>query len=272
MLGTRYEEYGFEEKGIHFRLAFDIKRTSQVYSKEKNWHEDPEIQFCTEGGGLVLLDGEKYEFSEGDAVIINSNVIHYTSAEESIKYDCIIVSADYCRKMGIDFAKLDFKPIVNDEEIRLIFEKMREISNKKTALRTAKLNQAILQLLILITEKYSVEKTDDNFKNKKFENIKSAIKYIRENHNKKLTLDEIAKNVFMDKFTLCREFKKITSQTVVENINRYRCLKASEFLSEGNTVAETAELCGFENLSFFTKTFKRYMGAMPSQYKNRNPF
>ena len=44
-------------------------------------------------------------------------------------------------------------------------------------------------------------------------------------------------------------------------------MKAIDYLSDGFTVTETASLCGFENLSFFTKVFKRYTGNNPSYYK-----
>ena len=90
---------------------------------------------------------------------------------------------------------------------------------------------------------------------------------IRENYNKKITLDEISKAVLCDKYALCREFKRLTGQTIIENLNNYRCIKAMGFLNEGYTVAKTAELCGFDNLSFFTKTFKKHIGKLPSEYK-----
>ena len=45
MLGTRYEEYGGYSK-LPFILHIDIDRTPYNCSKEKNWHEDIEIELC----------------------------------------------------------------------------------------------------------------------------------------------------------------------------------------------------------------------------------
>jgi AraC-like DNA-binding protein len=46
-------------------------------------------------------------------------------------------------------------------------------------------------------------------------------------------------------------------------------MKASEYIKEGKSVAEAGYLCGFENSSFFTKTFKKYKGVLPSKFKEK---
>jgi AraC-like DNA-binding protein len=97
--------------------------------------------------------------------------------------------------------------------------------------------------------------------------VKQAVRYIRENADRRLLLDEIARSVCADKFSLCRAFKQFTGYTLVEYSSLCRCQRAADFLADGRAVSEAAALCGFDNLSFFTKTFKRYMGALPSQYK-----
>ena len=91
------------------------------------------------------------------------------------------------------------------------------------------------------------------------------ILYTRQNYNRKITLDEIAGAALYDKYALCREFKKYMGQTITEYLNYYRCVKAKELLEEGYSVTETADLCGFGNLSYFGKTFKRHIGYSPSK-------
>lgn len=93
------------------------------------------------------------------------------------------------------------------------------------------------------------------------------MRYIRGYYNRKLTLDEIAQAIYVDKYALCRDFKRLSGQTIVQYTNSYRCQQAAEHIANGCTVAEAAEQCGFDNISFFIKTFKKYMGMLPSSYK-----
>ena len=124
-------------------------------------------------------------------------------------------------------------------------------------------------MLIELAEQHITHKTAPSEDFKRYETVKNVISYIRENYRRKITIDDISKAVLYDKYALCREFKRLTGQTIVENLNNYRCIKAIDYLSEGYSVADTASLCGFDNLSFFAKTFKRYIGKLPREYKKQ---
>ena len=265
MVATRHEEYVYNN--IPFVLNADLKRTYYNRSAESNWHENLEIQFCISGSGTIVLNGEKYDFQKDDIIVVNSNVIHYTGTDTNLTYSCIIVSNDFCQKIGIDPRKLTFYPKVKNQNITDQFYKLIKIYiNPETPFQIAKLNEIILKILIELADNHII-KTSPKSNMKNFETVKSVITYIRENYNKKITLDEISKAVLCDKYALCREFKRLTGQTIIENLNNYRCINAMRFLNEGYTVAKAAELCGFDNLSFFTKTFKKYIGKLPSEYK-----
>lgn len=268
MIGTRYEEYGFSTENLPFIFNTDLKRSHFNRSKENNWHDNLEIQLCIEGSGTVLLDGKMLPFHKNDIVIVNSNVIHYTGTDTSLTYCCLIMSNEFCRRVDIDPNVLIFEPIIKSATLADMLTQLREIYlNPNTTFRKAKLNKILLKILIELSEHHTVKEAATVATAKKYETVKSAISYIRDNYSRKITLDEIAKAVLCDKYALCREFKKLTGQTIIENLNNYRSIKAIDYLSEGYTVAEAASLCGFDNLSFFTKTFKRYIGKLPSEYK-----
>ena len=270
MIGTRHEEYS-NYSDLPFIIHINLERTPFNCSKEKNWHEDLEIELCTKGSGAVLINGEEFEFNKDTIIAVNSNAIHYTYTDTVMNYPCIIISAQFCKQIGIDYNSIQFKPIIESPVIKsLILELTKIYSEKNTPYRTPKLNKIIIELLIQLAENHSFKTDIPVSKGKEYENVKSAIKYIRENYSKKITLDEIAKYIYTDKYSLCKEFKKMSGQTVMEYTNNYRCRKAADCISDGCTIADAALKCGFSNISYFTKTFKKCMGVLPSEYRKNN--
>lgn len=270
MIGTRHDVYKNSERLVPFLVYKDLVRTGRNFSKERNWHEDIELQLCTKGSGTVILNGEKHPFSEGDMIAVNSNIIHYTGTERELTYSCIIISSQFCRSVGFDYGSMFIQPLIKDEVLKDMFCDICEMYYKPDLkYRELKLNEKILSVLSRIAEKHLCIKKADITDEKSFDTVRKTVEYLRENYERKLTLEEIAKAVLTDKYSLCRTFKRLTGQTVIENLNEYRCIRAKELLSDGMGVSESARACGFENISFFTKTFKKYTGFLPSQCKNR---
>lgn len=268
MLGTRYEAYEGANGSLPFVLTVGIERSPSYYSREKNWHEDVELEMCEDGEGTVLLNGERIEFKKGDIIAVNSNVIHYTGTEERLRYTCLIISAELLKKVGVDYDLLHFEEKINSETLRSLFEELKNAyADTDDPCRTPRLYSILLQIIVELTEKYSSPKKVAREVGKAFESVKATVRHIRKNYSSRITLDGLSREVCADKYTLCRDFKRLTGQTIIEYANSYRCRRAAELISEGTTVAEAARACGFENLSFFTKTFKREMGALPSSYK-----
>ena len=268
MNNIRLEKYPALINDFPFSLGIDLERTPYNLSKEQNWHENLEIQLCTYGNGSILLDGKEYTFKKDDILVVNSNELHYTSTKTFLTYTCLIISTAWCRQMNINYDSLCFSHLINNQKLIDLINKLIKIYiDSDNPLRIAKSNEILLGIMIEMIEKHSTEKNMYTKKGNHFDIIKSTVTYIHQNFNKKLTLKEISESVCFDKFALCKEFKKYTGTTIVEYINQYRTTKAIDYLGDGFNVTETASLCGFENLSFFTKIFKRYTGNNPSYYK-----
>jgi len=268
MKSVRHEKYTNSINGLPFSLSVGIERSKYNLSKEQNWHENLEIEFFTEGEGTVLLNGEKYNVKKDDIVLVNSNVIHYTFTDTRLLYNCIIISNEWCKKMNIDYNSLQFHSLIKSPKLKQIISELISIYlNSEDILRTAKLNALLIRIMVELVENHSDLNPALPLKSKAFDAVIATMQYIHNNFDKKTTLSEISKVVLFDKYALCREFKKHTGQTIFEYLNHYRSLKAIDYLSEGYTVSKTAELCGFENLSFFTKTFKKHIGNTPSEHK-----
>ena len=87
--------------------------------------------------------------------------------------------------------------------------------------------------------------------------------HLTQNYSKKISLDEITR----DKYNFSILFKKYTNQTVFQYLNNLRVYNATLLIKEGCPVATAAKKCGFDNMSFFSKTFKQYTGKLPSDIK-----
>lgn len=58
---------------------------------------------------------------------------------------------------------------------------------------------------------------------------------------------------------------------MISYLNMVRCEHARELLQMGKlSVSECASLCGFQNSSYFTKTYKHYIGELPSDTAHSN--
>lgn len=95
--------------------------------------------------------------------------------------------------------------------------------------------------------------------------------YIHEKLAEKISLDELAQNAHVTNSYLCKQFKKATGLTVVEYINRHRIELAKELLTSRNVrVIEIAYETGFQSLSQFNRSFQRYTGQSPTEFKTQS--
>lgn len=99
--------------------------------------------------------------------------------------------------------------------------------------------------------------------------ICDAIKYVEENLEHKLTLENVAKKAYFSPFHFHRLFKAVTNETLQTFINRKRIEKAASYLihQKEKTITEVSEIVGFLNLSSFSKSFKRFYGISPNEFK-----
>jgi AraC-like DNA-binding protein len=268
---TRYEEYLTFENGLPFTLNANLKRTRSRGSREANWHENPEIQVCTNGKGFVLLDGEKYVFEKGAVVVVKPNQLHYTGTDDFLEYSCLIVDPTFLQTCGIELFNYAFLPCFSNEKIVELFKETERVYMAQSEERKAQLCIKVLQIFLCLCENYSTKKNKGKSECEEgasaTQTVKRAIEYVRGRIGEKITLEKIAKAVYCDKYALTRVFKKVTGQTVVSYINALRCRIAASQIASGTSVTESALNCGFENLSYFSKTFRKFMGKLPSDYK-----
>lgn len=99
--------------------------------------------------------------------------------------------------------------------------------------------------------------------------VYKVMEYVKGNYARKITLDDIARHVFLSRSYLSSIFKEETGDSLFTYINRVRVEKSKLFLLD-NTISlvDIASLCGFEDQSYFTKVFKKATGVSPKRYRD----
>lgn len=102
------------------------------------------------------------------------------------------------------------------------------------------------------------------------EQIKKAQEFIENNFQEKITVDQLASMFAIGRRNLERRFKKATSNTVVEYIQRVKMEAAKMNLeSSRENVNEVMYKVGYTDTKAFRNTFKRITGLSPVQYRSK---
>lgn len=97
-----------------------------------------------------------------------------------------------------------------------------------------------------------------------------AKRYIRENLSKSITLKQLAWQLHCSTVTLTQHFKAEFGITVTEYIRKKRIAEAERLLLESDKpLQEIAFLCGFENVEYFSRLFKKLHGIPPGKWRTR---
>lgn len=99
--------------------------------------------------------------------------------------------------------------------------------------------------------------------------IENACKYILDNLHRKITLDEVANYLHLNSSYFSRLFKKEIGENFVKYVVRLKMNRAKDLLDQTNyTILEISDMLGYENQSYFNKTFKSFEGLAPIEYRN----
>lgn len=259
-----------------FELSLDIDNGIPIYYhhdiitpeyNHPNWHNNIEILYITEGHGSVLCGSHNYEASKGDVFVVNTNDIHSVTSKTLMKSTCFIIDNNFCITNGIPVENIEFTTQIKDKELSVLCEKLIFELDNSSEFQSAGVRCALLNLMLCLTRNHSQPSTITNSSN---ESMKLAMGYMKAHFNQNITLDKIAFESGLSKFYFSREFKNVTGLTPITYLNILRCNEAKRLLKKNKyTVHEISEMCGFLNDSYFSKTFHKHTGMLPSEFKTK---
>lgn len=103
--------------------------------------------------------------------------------------------------------------------------------------------------------------------------VAEAVHYIASHYNDPtLTVRSISRVLDLSEGHLSRLFKEKTGYTMKNYLTRYRIGVAEDLLRDSRSrVYEAAKLVGYQDVAYFSNTFKRIVGVSPTEYRNEKP-
>lgn len=272
------------ERGTeHFPIElYLIDKNHPRYEMSSHWHNEIELIRVISGKLNVKLNANKYLAEENDIFFINPRTVHGATPVGDCIYECIVMRFDMlntedeeCR-FFIDCI-LNNQIIINEfnhnspktfsDAMNRIFDSMRA---KSKGYKFSVISALYSLLCAVIDHKmYKTISLDEKLiENKNITKLKRALLFIRENYQKQITLQDMADKVNMSQKYFCLFFKEMTKKTPVEYLILYRIECAARKLRNSDSnVTEIALSCGFNDLSYFIKTFKNIKGVTPAKFR-----
>ena len=254
----------------NFPIIFHpAKYTQGTVGFYMHWHEHIEILYFIEGCTDVIIDNTQITAKEGDIAVINSNCMHAMSLKPlDCKYHCLIIDKVFFNSFFDPMEAITFDNLIENPQVAQLLDNIAfEMSQKKDYYKqSVKANVFLLLCEISRNHNKFPSSIKDKTGSQKLTMVKNAINFINTHYKEPITIDDIVTYVGFSKYHFCHTFKEVTGNTTFDYINILRCNQSRKLLRTGAyNVSESALLSGFNNLSYFTKTYKKHMGVLPSQ-------
>ena len=261
------------------------------YSCEMHTHDFIELSYIISGRALHYIGDAVYEAQAGDLVIVNYGVKHtfvpLNDTEERFStYDLLFTPKffDSAEIGSSDFYELAssylFYSVLPENQIRdymlnlirpeadIFNELFSKIYNEFTIKQSGFVSMIRAYLIELITLIFREIGSKSSVPDKKMNAVEKAIEYMKRHYNTRINLDNIVADLFLSKDYFRQLFKKSTGTSITDYIQKVRVDEACRLLRCSDaTVSEISECCGFNDIKFFYKTFKKLTGKTPNEFR-----
>ena len=272
------EKIGLKEakKSFHY-----FKRAANRFEPYWHNHGELELTLITKGWGTRFVGDSILPYSKNDLVLLGANLPHYwvsSDVHDGNPQAAIVFqfpvnlydSFPECEALGPFFKEAERGIHFTDPKAGLL----RSINHFDIVSKPQQI-AVLLQILdelrrddqrIHLASK-NYQRPIENATNQK--KIEKTTRFILENLNKKLTVNDMADTTHMVEQSFCRWFKKSVGHTFIAFLNLARVERACQLLmTTDRAVQDIAFDCGFESVSHFNRTFKRLKHQSPRVFRD----
>lgn len=227
-----------------------------------HWHDDCELIYVERGALTVTVNGTNYRVNDGNAVFIDSRVLHRISATDptslvqTIIFDNSIIS-------GITGNAVLSSPLLCcGESVKAAYAELLKELKDKPFLYVFSTTATVQKLIIEIFRSFPTEQKKPSGNTDK--KLKALFTEIKKNYDW-YTLGDAAEFMNMNASYLSRLFAAKTGMHFISYVNCVRVEEAVNLISEGSlNMTEIATRCGFGTIRNFNSIFKKLTGYSPS--------
>ena len=265
--------------------VFYVSKVKMMNDGVYHDHDFAELSYILSGKAKYLVEDKEYEVEAGDLLICNPGVKHAhivtNPKEPTIEFIAGFTDFHF-KNMAPNSIELSNHSYIlhtnaelKQELTKHCYSMIAERESDQAGMYFM-LKAHLMQLLLLVMREIAdVEKTEQkgcNFEtyNKNYA-VNRIITYLNENYEDKISLEQIAHNMYLSPVYISKIFKEETGESPINYLIKIRLEKAKDILlnSEGGSIKSIANQVGYDDVYHFSKLFKKYYGISPLYYKKQ---
>ncbi len=263
--------------------TYHIKNAGRSFQIPVHWHDELEIIYVKGGSLTVSISGESYIGKPGDAFVVSPGNLHLMGSDTgTVDYYTFLFPLKNLSFRADDLFEeklleplnsghLMINPRINDTAKELC-EQLIEVHESKNQESESQLTAQIktkiilLQFILEMWKKGFIIENDTNGRNTV---EKEMVSYIQQNYTGKISLKEFGEQFHLSEKYISRYFKEHFHITLSQYVTYLRLEHAKQLLQDTDIpVTEVAMQSGYQNVSYFIRSFKKTYEISPLKYRN----
>lgn len=277
--------------GRLFPLKKYITRLTDLHpSVAAHWHDEAELTLITEGNCTYHIHLDAYDASAGDLLFVPPAELHSInmSDETGMVSKTYVFHMDYLGAGIADLCSVKYLTPICRHTLVLpcvihpdhpaypalldLFLEMNRIYETTPPGYELLLKSRLLSAVAALVPYKQEKSARPQLENEHTEKLKLALEYIGEHYAEEISIARLARLCYFSEYHFMRFFKKYIGISCLEYIKNLRLENAAARLAKGeNSILEISMSCGFSNLSYFYREFKKKYGMTPKKFAKNIP-
>lgn len=242
------------------------------------------IVYIRRGIGMYILDSNLRPINQGDVILLPPRVAYSFCSKDlgdeyNINVDAVVLRFDNAwltnllsvfgtmNEVVLKLREMKNPFAVEGPKWMRLSAQMNELSVANPS-KKAVLVIEILEMISSPKDLVQILHSTPGLDISHNEKLLRIDRYISTNLLGKISLEEVASYLGMNRTYFCMFFKKHYGKGFADYVNDLRIDKASSLLlNEDRTMADIARECGYKTVPYFNRAFKRSKGVTPGAYR-----